>query len=203
MPGLQTQTACTRDDPGMTGCIRRVTHGLLLSLLLLHGSASLGDERADNEYRIKAAFLYNFSSFTSWPEMALQDNAQFRLCVVGHDPFDGALDSLSGKKVNGIPLKVSRLAAGENMQSCQLAFISESETGRIEETLGGLTGKPVLTVSDIDDFTLHGGIIRLKLVDNKVRFDINVDAAEQAGLKISSKLLSRATIIREEKVTAR
>lgn len=203
MPAVQTHTERTCTVANMTRHFKQLVQGLLLFLLLVHGSSSQGADPADNEYRIKTAFLYNFSSFVSWPEMAYQDKAEFQLCVVGNNPFGGALDTLSGKTVHGLPLKVRQLDSAANIHSCQLAYISKSETGNIAGTLKELAGKPVLTVSDIDDFALHGGIIRLKLVDNKVRFDINVDTATHAGLKISSRLLSLATIIQGEKVTAR
>jgi hypothetical protein len=204
MTGLQI-LAKRIGQPGPTAIrhIKFLVQGLLFALLVWQSNVSQAADRPTNEYRIKAAFLYNFSSFVSWPEKVTQHNDEFELCVVGNDPFGKALDTLSGKTVHGRSLKVRRLSDGVITDACQLVYISESETKRFVRLLGKVRARPVLTVSDIDDFATHGGIIRFRLDNNKVRFDINVDAAERAGLNISSKLLSLATIVREEKVTAR
>ena len=204
MPGLHEQVERSwHQGPAVIRRMKRLVHGLLISLLICQSTASQGEDRLVSEYRIKAAFLYNFSSFVSWPERASQHNDEFQICVVGNDPFGEALNTLSGKSVSGMPLKIRRLTAGAITDTCQLVYISESETKRFVRLLGKVRARPVLTVSDIDGFAMHGGIIRFKLVDNKVRFEINVDAAERAGLKISSKLLSLAIIVSEEKVNAR
>jgi hypothetical protein len=175
----------------------------MLSLLIGHGSAVQAEDRPVSEYSIKAAYLYNLSGFVSWPEPGPQHNDEFRLCVLGNDPFGEVLDTLSGKPVHGRSLKVRRLTAAATIDTCHLVYISESEIERYAILLGMIRSRPVLTVSDIDGFALHGGIIRFKLVDNRVRLEINPEAAERAGLKISSKLLSLATIVSDEMVTAR
>jgi len=147
------------------------------------------------EYRIKAAFLYNFTSFVTWPE----DRAGtpgFTLCVLGDDPFGDLLDKLAGKPVNGKQLVVRRLGSLALLDQCQLVFVSEASTDQIGDALALLRELPVLTVSDIRGFTELGGIIEFRIIANKVRFDINLDAAESSGLTISSKLLSLATRFR-------
>jgi len=147
------------------------------------------------EYRIKAAFLYNFTSFVTWP----QDQADipgFTLCVLGEDPFGNLLDKLAGKSVNGRPLVVRRLGSLALLDRCKLVFISETSSSQIGDALALLHELPVLTVSDIRGFTDLGGIIEFRIIANKVRFDINTTAAESAGLSISSKLLSLATRFR-------
>ncbi len=204
MAGLQIH-AKRIGQPGPTAIrhIKLLVQGLLFGLLFWQSNVSQAADRPTNEYSIKAAFLYNFSSFVSWPEKVAQHHDEFELCVVGNDPFGKTLDTLSGKSVHGQSLKIRRLTDWAITDTCQLVYISESETKRFARLLKKVRARPVLTVSDIDDFATHGGIIRFKLDSNKVRFDINVDAADRAGLNISSKLLSLATIVREEKVTAR
>lgn len=204
MAGLQIH-AKRIGQPGPTAIrhIKLLVQGLLFGLLFWQSNVSQAADRPTNEYSIKAAFLYNFSSFVSWPEKVARHHDEFELCVVGNDPFGKTLDTLSGKSVHGQSLKIRRLTDGAITDTCQLVYISESETKRFARLLKKVRARPVLTVSDIDDFATHGGIIRFKLDSNKVRFDINVDAADRAGLNISSKLLSLATIVREEKVTAR
>lgn len=204
MPGPANQAqANSQQGTDLNRHMKQLAHGLLLMLLLVHSSLGRAEDSKIDEYSIKAAFLYNFSSFVSWPDQAIRQNDEFQLCVLGNDPFGEALDTLSGKPVHGLLLKVRRLGDRESSDACQLIYIGKSEGEHYATLLGQLQEKPVLTVSGIDKFTDHGGIIRFKIVNNRVRFDINVDAAERAGLKLSSKLLSLATIVRDEKVTAR
>ena len=154
------------------------------------------DELAASEYRIKAAFLYNFARFVSWPDSDTGNNG-FSLCVLGTDPFGELVDSLAGKQVHNQGLVIRRLGELLPEDNCQLVYISSDNTIDLDATLSLLRVHPVLTVSDMDDFITRGGIIRFRLVDKKVRFDINIDAANTAGLTISSKLLSLAHIVRD------
>jgi hypothetical protein len=147
------------------------------------------------EYRIKAAFLYNFTSFVTWPEDPAGQTG-FTLCVFGNDPFGNLLDKLTGKSVKNTKLVVRRLESLALLDQCQLVFISEMSNEQLEAALTMLHTLPVLTVSDMRGFTKLGGIIEFRIIDNKVRFDININAAESAGLRISSKLLSLATRFR-------
>ena len=153
------------------------------------------DEMVAPEYRVKAAFLYNFARFVSWPDSATGHN-EFSLCVLGTDPFGELVDSLAGKQVHNKGLVIRRLSELVPEDNCQLIYISSENTIDLDATLSLLRTNPVLTVSDMDDFITRGGIIRFRLVDKKVRFDINIDAANTAGLTISSKLLSLAHIVR-------
>ena len=147
------------------------------------------------EYRIKAAFLYNFTSFVTWPE-TFAGQSGFTLCVFGHDPFGNLLDRLAGRSVKNTKLVVRRLESLALLDQCQLVFISETSSDQLGAAMTLLHGLPVLTVSDIHGFTELGGIIEFRIIENKVRFDINIDAAESSGLRISSKLLSLATRFR-------
>jgi hypothetical protein len=166
---------------------------LALCLVPAHVPAEDG---TTTEYRVKTAFLYNFSRFVTWPQPI---NNTFKLCVVGNNPFDGLLDSLIGKTVQNNILVVEEYNSLENVHDCQLVYISRSFEPRLGETLAELKSLPILTISDIESFTSRGGMIRFRLADNKVRFDINADAAGDAGLTISSKLLSLATVVKAER----
>lgn len=171
----------------------------LLALLLSCASAwSHAEKTVGSEYAIKAAFLYNFTRFISWPGENAMDTNGFNLCVVGSNPFGNALDSLAGKTVRNRPLIIHSAAHESLAESCQMIFVSPPASERTADLLAGLGDKPVLTVSDAEDFISQGGIIQLMLVDKKIRFEINIDAAGRAGLNISSKLLSLATIVRDK-----
>ena len=171
-------------------CMQQVMRALLLILLSLAPATATADNASHTEQRIKAAFLYNFSRFVVWPDTALRDRTEFSLCTLGNTLIEEQLDTLNGKTVHSKTLVIKRLNKPEDTLNCQLVFIGQ--TDRFDETLRMLKEQPVLTVSDTPAFTEKGGMIQFKLVDNKVRFRINVDAARTAGLEISSKLLSLA-----------
>lgn len=174
----------------VTRCVQQVTRALLLILLSLAPVTGTADNASHTEQRIKTAFLYNFSRFVVWPNAALRDRTEFSLCTLGNTLFKEQLDTLNGKTVHSKTLVIKRFSKPEDILDCQLVFIGQ--TDRFDETLWMLKEQPVLTVSDTPAFTEKGGMIQFKLVDNKVRFRINVDAARTAGLEISSKLLSLA-----------
>lgn len=159
-------------------------------------SAQAKAEDRTREYRIKAAFLYNFAKFTEWPAGSFADpQAPLRICVYGDDPFGDALESIAGKTVRGRPVEVDRLDALSAGLPCHLLFISESEAPNLPRILAALQRRPVLTVADIPGFAGAGGIINLKVnKEDKIRFEINVAKARLAGLRLSAKLLSLAEI---------
>jgi hypothetical protein len=151
---------------------------------------------ASREYRIKAAFLYNFAKFTEWPAGAFADaKAPLRLCVLGEDPFHGALAALEGRTAKNRPIVAGRLSSRDPLGQCHLLFISASEHGRLGTILESLRGMPVLVVGDTPHFARSGGTIRLKIVGDKVRFEFNVRAAQHAKLKIDSRLLRLGRIV--------
>jgi flavin-binding protein dodecin len=149
------------------------------------------------EYRIKAAFLNNFTSFVSWPEDPA-DASVFTLCILGEDPFGNLLDELAEKSAHEKQIVVRRLGSLALLDRCKLVYISQAYHEQVDDALALLQTLPVLTVSDIRGFTEAGGIIEFRIINNKVRFDINLNAADTAGLSISSKLLSLATRFRRD-----
>ncbi|HLW79574.1 MAG TPA: YfiR family protein [Terriglobia bacterium] len=165
--------------------------------LLLAGSLGAGLRgQTAGEYQVKAAFLFNFAKFVEWPRPDPAGEA-INLCVVGDDPFGGVLDQMvKGKLVNGRSVEVQRIAAAGKIESCDMAFLGASERKRIPAILEGLGRAGVLTVGETEDFTRQGGVIGFFLDGNHVRFEVNLDAAERARLKISSKLLNLAKIVR-------
>lgn len=152
---------------------------------------------SDREYLIKAAFLYNFLRFVEWPAEALpESDGTIVVCLVGEDPFGEALESIKGKTVKSKDLVIRRILTLQNLGGCQLLFVSSSEKNRLPEIIGALKGRAVLTVGELEGFTQLGGIIRFLIERNNVRFEINVDVAERTGLKISSKLLNLAKVVK-------
>ena len=167
----------------------RLLATVLLGLFLL--VPARGD--ASPEYRAKAAFLYNFGKFVQWPDGALSEG-ELRLCVLGEDPFGDALDAIDGKQVRGSKLIIQR-GASVVPKRCHILFVSSSEGARVAGILEEVDGANVLTVGETDDFAKKGGIVNFKIVERKIRFEINPDAAKQAGLRISARLLKLATVV--------
>ncbi len=152
--------------------------------------------RVSREYQIKAAILFNFVRSVEWPAEAFADNrSTLILGVLGEDPFGPALESVDGKTVQGRTVVVRRFATLEDLEPCQVLFISSSERDRLQAVFEALESWNVLTVGEMDRFADLGGIIGLDIRRNNIRFDINTRAGQQAGLSISSELLNLARVI--------
>jgi hypothetical protein len=152
------------------------------------------------EYRIKAAFLLNFTKFTEWPApeavAPATPNAPtpFSICVLGVDPFGAALDQIvAGEVVNGSKIVVRRINAGVPPE-CGLVYVSTAAKD-VAQTLKSI-GPGVLTVGEGDSFLDEGGMIAFVIDDRRVRFNINRTAAQRAGLGLSSRLLNVARSVR-------
>lgn len=165
----------------------------LLLLVSMEASSAVAQASAPTEYQVKAAFLFHFGQFVDWPAEAFHDaSAPLTYCTLGEDLFRGALEtSLNGKSIGSHPLRIRHLTQTREAAGCQVLFLAVEEKS-VGETLERLKGLPVLTVGDSKQFAQEGGMIGFCLEDNKVRFEINLGAAEQAGLKIRARLLTLA-----------
>jgi len=170
------------------------------ALALLVSAVVSAPAAAFEEYQVKAVFLYNFVQFVEWPMEAFSGaDSPVVIGVLGEDPFDGDLDALvRDERVNERPVLVRRYRRVEEVQDCHLLFISRSESDRIEQILASLRGRPILTVNDTEGGAQRGVMIRLVLVESKVRIRINLEAARAANLTLSSKLLRPAEIVAGE-----
>lgn len=150
------------------------------------------------EYQVKAAFFYHFARFIEWPaEKFHSDSESFRVCLVGKNPFQGALRKvLSDKTVHGRPFELLTNVSDSTLGQCHMVFVGQVADDRSQAVIQVLQGKGVLMIGEHAGFIHQGGIIRLFLDDSKVRFGINPQAARDAHLEISSKLLRLATIER-------
>ncbi|WP_428422507.1 YfiR family protein [Methylibium sp.] len=155
--------------------------------LLSFAPAVLGDNLP--EYRLKAAFLYNFAVFTEWP---IEVGTTLKLCVLGRDPFGPELDELNGKAIGGRSLVVQRLAGSQPLSGCQVLFIAPSAIGGLPRVLEAVSGSPVLTVADSPHAAREGVAINMAVRDSKVLFEVNLKAVRGARLNLSSKLLRLA-----------
>jgi hypothetical protein len=149
------------------------------------------DSTVSSEYAVKAAFLLHFSQFVEWPASTLpRASGPLTYCTIGDDPFLGALDeTLKGKSVGNHALAVQHLTARDQIDGCQILFIGAQEKKALNEVSIKAERYSVLIVGESDHFTRDGGMIGFFLENNKVRFDINLEATARAKLKISSRLL--------------
>jgi hypothetical protein len=186
-----------RNDPAW-GFNPRLTVALAILLLALGaGSASAAAQGAATEYEVKAAFLYNFAKFVEWPGSTFESPTDpLVLCVFGDDPFGESLDSVvQGEKVGGRRLVVYRTRETSQLRGCHVVFLSQKARERYPGVLDSLSGTSVLTVGEGEGFLTQGGVIRFVLEENRVRFEINRDAAERNRLKLSSQLLRLARAV--------
>jgi len=152
-----------------------------------------------DEYQVKAFFLYNFARYVEWPSQSFKSNNDpIVICILGQNPFGSALDqATSGKVVEGRPFVVRQISDNRADCNCHILFVNSSERKRFRSMATALKGSGVLTVGETRGFTEDGGVINFKLEDGKIRLEINVDAAGQEHLRISSKLLSLAQIVKK------
>jgi YfiR/HmsC-like len=166
------------------------------------------DSSDSSEYLIKAGFIFNFAKFVEWPQATFaQPDSPIVIGILGTDPFGTIIDQIvQDKKIGGRGFVVKRLKWGadpKDVRECKILFVGASERAHIDELVQIVRGLPILTVGETPGFAERGGVIRLVLEDNRVRFEVNVDAARQAGLTISSRLLTLARIIQQAAVDTR
>jgi len=175
-----------------------MTRAIALAVMLLLVRVEL-DAQAVTQPALRAAFLYNFAKFTEWPPDSLP-TGPLTLCVIDDSAVEGALSELVGNStINGRTVTISRNASGARLRACHLLYVRDANSGRAAEILEELLGAPVLTVSNGDEFIRLGGIVGLFLEEGRMRFAINPDAAQRAGVRLSSRLLQLARIFKDDR----
>ena len=150
-----------------------------------------------SEYEVKAALLYNFAKFVEWPANAFPSpDAPFVIGVLGSDPLGSSLVRLlAGKTVTGRAIVIRLWVGPRDRGPCQMLFVAGSERSGLKQLLRDIDQQPVLTVADMSEFAVQGGMIGLIVEDNRLRFEINTEGTDRAHLRISSRLLSLARIV--------
>jgi hypothetical protein len=170
--------------------------GLWLMLFCL-GLNAARSQTVSHEYPLKAVFLFNFAQFTDWPTNAFdKPDSPLVIGVLGDDPFGVLLDdAVRGEIVNGRKFIVEHYQRVEDIKTCHILFISQSEIKRLDKIVETLKGKPILTVSEIDGSDYRGVCVRFITENNKIHLRINTNALQAANLTMSSKLLRASEII--------
>ena len=170
---------------------------IVLVMLVLQAPQLACAQTATDEYKVKAAFLFHFAQFVDWPSDAFNSGDQsLDLCIFDDEPHLQELESaLEGKAIGARVVHVRLLHQTQPAQRCSILFLGRDEGRRQTAVLRDLRGQPVLTVGEADNFLSEGGVIRLHLEQDKIRFDINVGVADSSHLKISSRLLLLASSV--------
>ena len=190
----------------MLSLIDNIKRWLLVLVLVLGGGVGIAWKGAAQsqsspeyqEYQVKAAFLFNFAKFVEWPAESFKEaQAPLILGILGKDPFGEQIDKLSDQNIQGRKLSIKRFAKVEDLAKCHLLFISAAEKEHLPRILKITRDWHVLTVGDTKGLIQSGVIVNFIIIENRIRFEINTDAAQRAGLKISAQLLKLAKIHKE------
>ncbi len=160
---------------------------LCLAALLWRAPAVAADQAA--EYRLKAAFLYNFTTYTDWPPAV---GSTMAICVYGRSPFGAELTALNGKRSGGRVIAVQQIAEGATLLQCQVVFVAASAIAHLPDVLNAVRGRAVLTMADSPGAAELGTMFNMFALQDRIRFEVNLRAARAEGLRIDPKLLRLA-----------
>jgi hypothetical protein len=187
----------TLSRPGRWASISaRLSAWVIGLLLFLLGNLTLHSETSLSEHQVKALFLLKFVNYVDWPEAA-NANAPLVIGLVGQDHFSAILSQAISASNSGRKISIKRLSAEDDMSNCAILFISTSEKARLRMILGKIDGAPILTVGEDEAFLKEGGMINFTLSGGKISLEINLKPARKSQLRISSKLLSVANVVKE------
>ncbi len=169
-----------------------IRYFLILSLcgFLFLGYSPLTQAEQPSEYRLKVAFLYNFSVYTEWPNLPDQ---VLSLCIYGEDPFGENLQHLQHKKVHEHEIVIRHTRNTEDLPSCQIVFITRSGINNLNDIINQLDGMPILTIADSPGASQQGVMLNMAIKEGKISFEANLAIAKKSRLKLSSQLLRFAT----------
>jgi hypothetical protein len=173
-------------------------HILALSGIIYLVGTSNAYAQQGNEYQVKAAFLYNLARMVEWPDdKSTSTDIPFTFCFYGKDFFGQALDSIKNKTIKNRSIFLKRNVSIRELGQCELLFISRTESSHLSNILPYIENLPVLTVGDTDRFAEQGGIVNLATQAGRIQIEVNLRSAKNAGLKISSRLLTLANIVED------
>lgn len=159
------------------------------ALLLCTIAWSIGAMAQSAENKLKAAFVYNFAKFVSWPAEVFDSHSSLAICFIGTADMSSAMTTITNRTAQGKPLKLLTDVKPASLSNCAIVFIGQSEKSRLGSWLQAARSTTALTVSDIADFSRSGGMIELTSDDVRVAFDINLEETDRAGLRVNPQLL--------------
>jgi hypothetical protein len=181
--------------------LKKTVHVTIILFLCLMTIQVMGqDKQRYSEYEVKAAFIYYFTQFVDWNQTReLSASDTLYIGILGENRFNGDLEKIIAEKVvGGRPLALVYADRIDDLKFCHILYIPPQTERELKRILARLDGQSILTVGDQDNFAELGGVIGFILMNNKIKFKINQEAAERANLRLSSKLLKLAILIDEE-----
>jgi hypothetical protein len=187
----------SRTVPGRRRAALRVAQLLVASLLLFaeaRAQSSVAPAAASGETQIKAAFICKFGNYVEWPAREKRPaDAPFVIGVISSGKLvDELVRAASGQTANGRPIVVRKLAKGDPVDDLAVIFVTRGHAAELADALAAVRGRPILTITESDDAPVAGSMVNFVVVDDRVRFDIALQPAEQSSLKISGRLLALA-----------
>jgi hypothetical protein len=160
-------------------------------------AAQTPEREAPSEYALKAAFLYNFTLYTEWPEAAFSEPNTLTICLLGEDLFGVHLDALAAKKSQGRQIKVKRLGSAPQVSAsdakvCNVVYIAASDAATLAKAAAVLGKRNLLTVGERASSEGKFPLITIFPSGSRFGFDIASTEAQANGLKMSSNLLRLA-----------
>jgi hypothetical protein len=181
--------------------VTRIHRALQIVAAVLTAAVSTGAQAAAQPVsaaQLKAAYLFNFVQFVEWPAQVPLSGAPFVLCVVNDEAVASALEqTIKGRTAGGHSLGVRRLGTGAPLPVCHVLYFAAVHEKQLANVIGTLSGRLVLTVSDVPGFAKVGGMVELYREDARMRIAVNVDALQRSGVRLSSRVLQIATIVRD------
>lgn len=178
--------------PILAVCLSRLSALVFATCLFWWEDAALAQEVVYPDEEVKAAFIYHFATFVQWPQNSGSDQV-FSVAVLGSDAVAAELEKfLPGREIQGRSMEVRRLDDIDELQEAAVLFIGADENPRLSELIRQLRDRPMLVVTDAPAGLKEGAMINFQVVDERVRFEISLTAAERAGLELSSRLLAAA-----------
>jgi hypothetical protein len=171
----------------------RMGDRLCIACILVFANAAGAADAPQPEYAVKAAYIYNFASFTEWPA---ETPGQLKVCVYGTDPFGEALEALRGKPVGERTLAVARLNSVENLGECQIVFLAREVLSNLPRILDAIGERGVLTIADEPGAMRDGVAINMRQEGERVTFEVNLSAVHRQRLSLSFRLLRLAAEVR-------
>ncbi len=165
---------------------------LALTLLLLPWNMARAER---SEAEIKAAFIYNFAKFIEWPQQATANTAPLQLCTLLDKPATHKLNLLQGREAQGREIQIKALGLNDSPAQCHMLYIALANKQQSRRLLKALNNAPILTISDSPGFAEMGGMIGLYIEAERLQFAVNLPVTQQAGLKLSARLLQMAHIV--------
>jgi YfiR/HmsC-like len=162
---------------------------IVICALAFLGAKPLLAADAPSEYQMKSAFIYNFATFIDWPA---DIGKKLTLCVAVPPDSTQYFTQLAGKPIGNMTLAVRPLAQADSAEGCRILFVSDSQSASFDDWLSEVGDEEVLTIAESEDWLKKGVVMTLVLQDNRVTFDVNLEAARGENIAISSRLLRLA-----------